>query len=442
MKTVETFNSTMSVLVDRVLEASAAVAVLGQGYVGLSLACLAAERGFTLTGIDIDKDRVEDLSSGVLTVQGVDSGTFSVGVSSGLLGFTTDADSIGSADVVVICVPTPLKDHAPDLTFVQATCATIAQHLTPGTLVVLESTTYPGTTEDLVLPLLESSGLKVGRDFWLAYCPERIDPGNQEFEISSIPRVIGGIDEESTALATLFYQQLVHEVIPVSSCRAAELVKLLENTFRHVNIALANEMAMLCHETNIDVWEVIEGAASKPFGFMPFYPGPGVGGHCIPLDPAYLAWQMRRAVGHQFRMLEESQDINAQMPNYVGTRISEALNAAGKPVNGTRILILGVGYKPGVGDVRESPSLKVMDWLSRRGADVGFHDPYVEAVTINGRPLGRIELGSDELKRAGCVALLTPHESYDLDRITREAPLVFDARNAYGGDRNPKVTRL
>jgi UDP-N-acetyl-D-glucosamine dehydrogenase len=438
----DTSTSAITELVERILDGRAAVAVLGQGYVGLSLACEAAERGFALVGIDIDEDRVGELGAGLLRVPGVNERAFSMGVSSGLLRFTSDPDGIGSADVVVICVPTPVRDHVPDLSFVQESSATIAQHLTPGTLVVVESTTYPGTSEDLVRPLLESSGLTAGRDFWLAYCPERIDPGNDEFELSAIPRVLGGIDEESTAVASLFYQQLVKEVVTVSSCRAAELVKLLENTFRHVNIALVNEMAMLCRETDIDVWEVIEAAASKPFGFMPFYPGPGVGGHCIPLDPAYLAWQMRRDVGHQFRILEQSQDINAQMPMYVGTRISDALNEAGKPVKGTRILILGVAYKPGIGDVRESPSLKVMDWLSRKGADVAFHDPYVETVTLNGHRIERIELSSGELGSAVCVALLTPHETYDLDWIARDSKLVFDARNAYGKDPYPNVVRL
>jgi UDP-N-acetyl-D-glucosamine dehydrogenase len=438
----DTSTSAITELVERILDGRAAVAVLGQGYVGLSLACEAAERGFALVGIDIDEDRVGELGAGLLRVPGVNERAFSMGASSGLLRFTSDSDAIGSAEVVVICVPTPVRDHVPDLSFVQESSATIAQHLTPGTLVVVESTTYPGTTEDLVRPLLESSGLTAGRDFWLAYCPERIDPGNDEFELSAIPRVLGGIDEESTAVASLFYQQLVKEVVTVSSCRAAELVKLLENTFRHVNIALVNEMAMLCRETDIDVWEVIEAAASKPFGFMPFYPGPGVGGHCIPLDPGYLAWQMRRDVGHQFRILEQSQDINAQMPMYVGTRISDALNEAGKPVKGTRILILGVAYKPGIGDVRESPSLKVMDWLSRKGADVAFHDPYVETVTLNGHRIERIELSSGELGSAVCVALLTPHKTYDLDWIARDSKLVFDARNAYGEDPYPNVVRL
>jgi UDP-N-acetyl-D-glucosamine dehydrogenase len=442
MTVMETSTSTTSQLVERLHDRRASIVVLGQGYVGLSLACAAAERGFTIAGVDIDGDRVAELSAGVLGVPGVNDRAFSTGVHSGLLHFTSNPDAIASADVVVICVPTPLTDHVPDLSFVRATCDTIAQRLTPGTLVVMESTTYPGTTEDVVLPILESSGLTAGRDFWLAYCPERIDPGNEMFDLSAIPRVLGGFDEESTVIASLFYQQIVKRVETVSSCRAAELVKLLENTFRHVNIALVNEMAMICHETDIDLWEVISAAASKPFGFMPFYPGPGVGGHCIPLDPAYLAWQIRRDVGHQFRMLEQSQDINAQMPAYVGARIADALNATGRPVKGTKVVILGVAYKAGVGDVRESPALKVMEWLTRRGADVAWHDPYVETVTLNGLPVSRIDLNSQSLRNAGCVALLTPHEAYDFDWIARDSALIFDARNAYGDDLRPNVVRL
>ncbi|MGH2778387.1 MAG: nucleotide sugar dehydrogenase [Actinomycetota bacterium] len=438
----ETSTSAITDLGARILDRRASIAVFGQGYVGLSLACGAAERGFSLVGIDVDRARVQELDAGLLTVPGVNPQNFSASHESGLLRFTSNAEAVGRADVVVICVPTPVKDHVPDLSFVQAACASIAQHLVPGTLVVVESTTYPGTTEDLIRPLLESSGLTAGRDFWLAYCPERIDPGNQEFELSAIPRVVGGVDEESTEVATLFYRQITQEVVAVSSSRAAELAKLLENTFRHVNIALVNEMAMLCREMDIDVWEVIEAAASKPFGFMPFYPGPGVGGHCIPLDPAYLAWQVRRDVGLQFRILEQSQDINARMPAYVGARISDALNEAGKAVNGTRVLILGVAYKPGVGDVRESPSLEVMSWLSRRGSEVSFHDPYVKTVSLNGHPIDRAELSSRALNAAGCVALLTPHAAYDLEWIARESQLVFDARNAYRKHVHPNVVRL
>jgi UDP-N-acetyl-D-glucosamine dehydrogenase len=290
--------------------------------------------------------------------------------------------------------------------------------------------------------VLESSGLRAGRDFHLAYCPERVDPGNRAFGLSEIPRVIGGVDDESIRAASAFYGQFVDRIVTVSSCRTAELAKLLENTFRHVNIALVNEMAMLCHETNVDIWEVIEAAATKPFGFMPFYPGPGIGGHCIPLDPTYLAWQMRRDVGNQFRIIEQAQDINAQMPDYVGSRIAELLNDGGKAVNGARILILGVAYKPGVGDVRESPSLKVMSWLLRRGATVEFHDPHVEAVTLNGRRVECTELGPDSLGAADCVALLTPHPTYDLDHIAGTARLIFDARNAYGDHDYPNVIRL
>jgi UDP-N-acetyl-D-glucosamine dehydrogenase len=434
--------STTGELADRILERRARIAVLGMGYVGVSLACEAAEQGFTLVGIDIDEERITGLSAGLLGIPGVGEKTLTRGLASGRLHFESAPAAIAAADVVVICVPTPVRDHVPDLSFVQASCDTIARHLTPGTLVVVESTTYPGTTEDLVRPQLEASGLEAGRDFWLAYCPERIDPGNQQFEFPSIPRVLGGIDDESAEIASLFYQQLVESVVTVTSCRAAELVKLLENTFRQVNIALVNEMAMLCRETNIDIWEVIDAAGTKPFGFMRFHPGPGVGGHCIPFDPAYLAWQMRRDVGHQFRILEQAQDINAQMPAYVGARIAEALNVAGKAVNGTKILILGVAYKPGVGDVRESPSLKVMEWLAQRGAEVSFHDPHVEAATFDGRRIERIELSSHAVGTTGCVALLTPHDDYDLDWIAGLASLIFDARNAYGASPYPNVVRL
>jgi UDP-N-acetyl-D-glucosamine dehydrogenase len=442
MATAETTTRTTRDLVSRITDRHATVAVIGQGYVGLSLASAAAGTGFDLVGIDVDEDRLAQLSAGVLAVPGVDERMFSAGIASGLLHFSSDQSRINRADVIAICVPTPLNGHVPDLSFVQAACDTVARHLTPGTLVVMESTTYPGTTEDVVRPLLESSGLTAGRDFLLAYCPERIDPGNRDFDFEQIPRVVGGVDETSTRAAALFYEQFVNEVVTVSSCRTAELAKLLENTFRHVNIALVNETAMLCHETGIDVWEVIEAAATKPFGFMPFHPGPGVGGHCIPLDPTYLAWQMRRDVGHQFRILEQSQDINAQMPEYVGSRISDALNDAGKAVNGTPVLILGVAYKPGVGDIRESPSLKVMQWLARRGAVVSFHDPYIETVTIDGHRIERTDLDTDILGTVGCVALLTPHRTYDLDRIAHDAPLVFDARNAYGDGGRPNVVRL
>jgi UDP-N-acetyl-D-glucosamine dehydrogenase len=308
--------------------------------------------------------------------------------------------------------------------------------------VVLESTTYPGTTDELVMPILETSGLRAGADFLLAYSPERIDPGNEEFRFENTPKIVGGHTPEATGLSALFYGQLIDKVVTVSSCRAAELTKLLENTFRHVNVALVNEMAMLCHEMDIDVWEVIDSASTKPFGFMPFYPGPGVGGHCIPLDPAYLAWQVRRDAGHQFRILEQAQDINAQMPGYVAGRIGDALNDVGKATRAARILVLGVSYKPDVGDIRESPALKVMTYLYKRGAKVEFHDPFVSTVSVNGAVLNRTEFTGRTVAAADCVALLTPHSQYDLDWIADHARMVFDARNALGDRRRPSVVRL
>jgi UDP-N-acetyl-D-glucosamine dehydrogenase len=431
-----------AVLRRRILARRATVAVVGQGYVGVSLACAASEAGFQVRGIDLDQDRIGDLSRGVLAVPGVSEELFRAGVDAGKLSFTTDPDAINGADVILICVPTPVRDHAPDLSFVEQASRDVAERLTPGRLVVLESTTYPGTTEDLVRPILETSGLVAARDFLLAYSPERIDPGNDEFGLRNTPKIVGGISPEATGLASLFYEQLVDKVVVVSSCRAAELAKLLENTFRHVNIALVNEMAAVCNEVGIDVWEVTEAAATKPFGFMPFSPGPGVGGHCIPLDPAYLAWQVRRDAGRQFRILEQAQDVNSQMPGYVATRIGDALNEVGKPVKGARILVLGVAYKPDVGDVRESPALKVMSVLTRRGADVAFSDPHIRQVAVNDRWVAGVELSQREIVKADCVAVLTPHQSFDLDWIADRAALVFDARNAYGPDRRPNVVRL
>jgi UDP-N-acetyl-D-glucosamine dehydrogenase len=431
-----------SALRRRLLARDARVAVIGQGYVGLSLACAAAEAGFTVTGIDVDAARIAGLAAGEPCVPGVDADAFRHASATGRMGFTTDAAALRDAEVVCICVPTPVRDHAPDLSFVAQACRDVAAHLTAGRLVILESSTYPGTTTELVGPLLETSGLRAGRDFLLAYSPERIDPGNQEFHFGNTPRIVGGASAEATAVATLFYEQMVSKVLALSSARAAELAKLLENTFRHVNIALVNEMAMLCHDMGIDVWEVLEAAATKPFGFMAFTPGPGVGGHCIPLDPAYLAWQVRRDAGRQFRILEQAQDVNAQMPGWVARRIGEALNEHAKPLKGARVLVLGVAYKPDVGDVRESPSLQVMAALARRGVRLSFHDPLVDAATVDGRRMARVELTARAVAGADLVALLTPHSSYDLDWLARTATLVFDARNAFGPGQWPNLVRL
>jgi UDP-N-acetyl-D-glucosamine dehydrogenase len=426
----------------RILNRDAMIGVVGQGYVGVSLACAAADAGFPVLGVDVDRERVAGLASGETLIPGVAEDLFRAGVATGLISFTTDTSSLREAEVVLICVPTPLRDHAPDLSYIEGACRAVAAEMQPGRLVVLESTTYPGTTDQLLRPLLESSGLEAGHDFLLAYSPERIDPGNQEWTLRNTPKVVGGHTPEATGLASLFYGQLVDKVVSVSSCRAAELAKLLENTFRHVNIALVSELAMLCHETGIDVWEVVDAAATKPFGFMPFYPGPGIGGHCIPLDPAYLAWQMRRDVGRQFQLLEQAQDVNARVPEYVASRIGEALNDRGKAVRGARILVLGVSYKADVGDVRESPAAKVMAHLYKRGANLTFNDPFVEDVAVNGTTLRRSMLSHHVVSEADCVAVLTPHSAYDLNWVADHAAFVFDARNAYGSDRRPNVVRL
>lgn len=429
-------------LKSRVVSRTASVGIVGQGYVGLSLACAAADAGFPVTAVDVDRNRIDELRQGNLSVPGVNEGLFEAGISTSRIEFTTDPDRLKNADVVLICVPTPLRDHSPDLSYVEQACRDIARGLTHGRLVVLESTTYPGTTDQLVRPLLEASGLTAGKDFLLAYSPERIDPGNEEFTLRNTPKVVGGHTPEATETTTLFYEQLVDKVAVVSSCRAAELSKLLENTFRHVNVALVNEMAMLSQEMGIDVWEVVDAAATKPFGFMPFHPGPGVGGHCVPLDPTYLSWQVRREAGHQFRILEQAEDINAQMPAYVASRIGDALNDAGKAVRGADILVLGVAYKVDVGDIRESPAIKVMTHLHRRGANVSFHDPYVEAVNVNGDVLRRSQLTRKAISGSDCVAILTPHSAFDFEWIAAHSRLIFDARNAYPNGRRDNVVRL
>jgi UDP-N-acetyl-D-glucosamine dehydrogenase len=426
----------------KILSRRASIAVVGQGYVGLSVACAAVTEGFSVIGIDFDETRVATLGQGILSVPGVAEQVFRAGIDTGRLGFSSSHEPLRDADIILIAVPTPLRDQAPDLSFVKRACEDVAQHMASGSLIILESTTYPGTTEELVRTALEERGLRVGQDFLLAYSPERIDPGNDEFGLRNTPRIVGGLGPEATGVAALFYEQLVDKVIAVSSARSAELAKLLENTFRHVNVALVNEMAMLCHDMGIDVWEVIEAAASKPFGFMRFLPGPGVGGHCIPLDPGYLAWHIRRDVGRQFRILEQAQDINAVMPQYVAARIGDALNERGRAVKDANILVLGVAYKEDVGDARESPAIRVLNALQRRGAHVAFHDPFIRAISTDGLSLERTDLTGRSVARADCVALLTPHRTYDFDWIAETASLVFDARNAYESDRYPNVVRL
>jgi UDP-N-acetyl-D-glucosamine dehydrogenase len=425
----------------RILSRDARVAVLGQGYVGLTLAASAAETGFQVAGIDVDRERIAALNRGELAVPGVDGDVFRDGIGSGRLIFTVDASVIGEAEVIVVCVPTPLRDHAPDLSYVEAASADVARHVRAGSLVILESSTYPGTTEELVLGILETSGLAVGHDLMLAYSPERIDPGNREFGLRNTPKIVGGASRPSLEIAVAFYEQLVDKVVPVSSARVGETAKLFENTFRHVNIALVNELAMLCHELDIDTWEVLDAAATKPFGFMAFQPGPGVGGHCIPLDPAYLSWKIRVESGRRFGLLDLAEDINDRMPEHVAARVAEILNSDGRAMKSAKVLVLGVAYKPDVGDVRESPALLTMQAMIKRGADVMFHDPYVEWVPLNGGALDRANM-DEGVRSADIVVLLTPHSTYDLEALAEQAKLVFDARNAYRGERRPNVVPL
>ncbi len=417
---------------DRIHSGHARLCVVGQGYVGLTLAAAAAADGMSVTGIDLDSARLADLAAGRNVVPGVDDALFALGYGSGNLGFSTGTEAVADTDVVVICVPTPITDHRPDLGAVESAGRAVAAQLRRGTLVILESTTYPGTTEQVLKPLLETNGLRAGRDFQLAFSPERIDPGNAKYGLRNTPRIVGGLDAGSTETAAAFYRRLVDDVSELSGCRAAELAKLLENTFRMVNIALVNELAMQCHDQGIDTWEVIRAASTKPFGFMPFYPGPGVGGHCIPLDPTYLAWQSRRDTGRRFRLVELAQDINADMPDYVTRRIVDALGARGVPLRDATVLALGVTYKPNVGDLRESAAVETLAQLARRGVTVRFHDPFVERLDSHGLKLRRTRLTAKALRAADAVAVLTPHDRYDFDQIRAEAKLVFDARNALG----------
>ena len=415
----------------------ARVCVVGQGYVGLTVAAAAATAGMEVDGVDRDEARIAELNAG-RPVAGVRVADFELGRETGRLRFGSDPAVAADADVVLICVPTPVVDGRPDLSVVEGAGGDVAPHLRPGCLVVLESTTYPGTTEGVLRPRLEAHGLRAGTDFLLAYSPERINPGDDKYGMADIPRIVGGLTRESTRTAAAFYGELVDQVHTVSSCRAAELAKLLENTFRMVNIALVNELAVLSSEQGIDLWEVIDAAATKPFGFMPFFPGPGVGGHCIPLDPTYLSWQVRRDTGRPLRLVETAHDVNSQMPAHVVSRVAEALSARGKALNGARVLAVGVTFKPNVGDIRESAAVEVLVQLHRKGARVSFHDPFVDRVERDPLKLKRVALTERALRQADCVLLLTPHDSYDLDALVQHSTLLFDTRNATRASRRSR----
>ncbi|MEO7429852.1 MAG: nucleotide sugar dehydrogenase [Acidimicrobiales bacterium] len=426
----------------RIADRSARVVVIGQGYVGLSVAAAAARAGLPTIGVDLDDARIEHLRGGGQPVAGVDEALVSAARATGNLTFSSSMSVVGDADVVLICVPTPLIDHRPDLSAIERAGRDVGANVRAGTLVILESTTYPGTTEQVLTPLLESGGLAAGVDLLVAFSPERINPGDHALGFAAVPRVVGGSTAAATDAATAFYRELVDVVHPVSSCRAAEMAKLLENTYRLVNIALVNELAQLCADQGIDAWEVIDAAATKPFGFHAFYPGPGVGGHCIPLDPAYLTWQSRRDTGRPFRLVELAKDINDQMPAYVARRVMDALNDRGIAMRGARVLALGVTYKPDVGDIRESAAVQVLAHLQHWGAKLAFHDPYVTRVDDHGLRLRRSRLSEAAVRKADAVLLLTPHATYEVADLIEWSSLLFDARNATAGLSGPNVEVL
>ena len=418
----------MQDLMRKITERSAHVSVLGLGYVGLPLAIGFAQAGYTVTGIDTDTDKIDGLRSGVSHVQDIDHEELQKVIANGHLRVTGDFDVLRDVDAVSICVPTPLnKTKEPDISYIVGATDAIGERLHPGQLIVLESTTYPGTTDEVVLPRLEATGLRAGKDFFLAFSPERIDPGNVEFRLKNTPKILGGVTAQCTQVAYHLYQQIITTVVPVSSSRAAEMVKLLENTFRAVNIGLVNEVALMCARLGLDVWEVVNAAGTKPFGFMPFYPGPGLGGHCIPLDPHYLAWKLK-TLDYRARFIELADDINTNMPHYVVSRVSDVLNEFQKSLKGSKILVLGVAYKADTNDLRESPALEVIHLLQRKGAEVFFHDPYITDVTIPG--LRPTVLNETILNWTDCAVITTNHRVYDYDWIVEHGRLLVDTRNA------------
>jgi UDP-N-acetyl-D-glucosamine dehydrogenase len=402
--------------------------VMGQGYVGLPLAMRAVEVGYRVVGFDTDEERIKRLASGEPQIEDVTEGELDRALRGGRYVPSVCPDDCAGFDVAVLTVPTPLKEGAPDLSHIESAAATLAPHLQRGSTVVLESTTYPGTTEELLVPVLESgSGLEAGHDFHVGYSPERLDPGNREWDLVNTPKVVAGIDDKSLDAVRSFYDTIVDETVVVSGPKEAELTKLLENTFRHVNVALVNELAMFAHDLDIDVWEAIEAASTKPHGFMPFVPGPGVGGHCLPIDPSYLSWQVRRELGQSFRFVELANDVNASMPDYVIRRLVVALNRRSLAVNGSRVLLLGLSYKENIGDGRESPGLRVVEELLALGAEVRAADPHVEDRWIDPRVI-RVESTPGELAEADAVIVLTAHDAFDYAAIREHAQYVLDVR--------------
>lgn len=433
----------MENLLEKIKSKKAKVSIIGLGYVGLPLSIEFCKSGFTVIGIDVDKSKIDSLKNGESYVQDVKDDDVKLFIKNKKFIPTTDFSLLKDADTVSICVPTPLrKTRDPDISYIVSASTEIKKYLHRGQLIVLESTTYPGTTDEVLLTDLESTGLKVGVDFYLAFSPERVDPGNKKYYTKNTPKIIGGVTSECTKIAKSLYEQSIDTVIPVSSTKSAEMVKLLENTFRAVNIGLVNEIAIMCDRLGIDVWEVIDAAATKPFGFMPFYPGPGLGGHCIPIDPLYLSWKLK-TLNYTARFIELASEINTSMPMYVVSKVVDALNEKKKSVNGAKILILGVTYKRDVSDVRESPAIDVIKYLKNKGADVSFHDPYADSIhEID--DVKEVELKEDVLAGADCVVIVTDHSKFDYNWIIKNSKLIVDTRNATKGikEGGEKIVKL
>jgi len=439
-QTQTVLETTAKMLEEKIRARTARVGIVGLGYVGLPLAVEFAKAGYTVTGIDVSEDKTRSVNAGESYIGDISSATLAGLVGSGKLRATTDFSAVLELDTINICVPTPLrKTKDPDMSFIISACQEIAKHFHPGTLVILESTTYPGTTDEVVLPMLEKSDLEVGKDFFLCFSPERVDPGNPKFQTNNIPKVVGGVTPACTEMGRLFYSQALQTVVPVSSTQVADMVKLLENTFRMINIGLVNEIAMMCDRIGINVWEVIDAAATKPFGFMPFYPGPGLGGHCIPIDPFYLSWKTKQA-GIEARFIELAGYINGQMPHFVMDKVQNALNDAGKPVKGSHIHVMGVAYKRDIDDMRESPALDVLLLLAKRGAKISYSDPHVPVLRLDGLTLQAApeETAAD----ADCVVIITDHRAFDYDALVDRAQLIVDSRNALKGRQSSKIVRL
>ena len=429
-------------LQNKIENKSALVAIVGLGYVGLPLAVAFAEVGFKVLGVDVQQSRADQVNDGISYIADVSGQRLTQAVAAGLIEATTDQSRLKEADAICICVPTPLtKTKDPDLSYVTYEAEKIREILRPNQLIVLESTTYPSTTKEVILPILEKSGLEEGVDFFLAYSPERVDPNNKQYSIKNTPKIVGGISPESTELAAMLYGRVADNVMSVSSADTAEMTKVFENVFRSVNIALVNELAQLCEKMGISVWEVIKAASTKPYGYMPFYPGPGIGGHCIPLDPYYLANKAKELDFHT-RFIELASDINEQMPYHVTSRIMDALNYQGKSLKGAKVLVLGAAYKKDIEDTRESPAIKLIELLHDKGAKVSYNDPYINEVKLAEISLNSVELGKQQLSSADCVVIATDHSCYDATDIVAWATMVFDTRGITTGIESEKIHRL